>query len=139
MDENDKIKQVVQKYDSYFMNFSGDVAHTTSGSWLFFEYDKVSEDYDGFIRFNTAEELEKIVIDKLANGVICIFETVAENMHQSFRKLDDEIYNGHDMNGVTKLTRELELMWKEYHKKGEKLELLLKLLSGVLLDGKYKS
>lgn len=57
----------------------------------------------------------------------------------SFGLLNKEIYNGQDMDGVTKLTRELELIREEYRKKGKRLELLLNVLSGALLDKEYKS
>lgn len=139
MDENDKIKQIIQKYDAYFKNGSGDAVLTATGYWLFFEYDEKSDSYYGFIRFKTAEELEKIILDELAEAVNGIFETAAENLHMSFGLLDKEIYNGQDMDDVTKLTRELGLIREEYRKKGERLELLLNVLSGALLDKKYKS
>lgn len=36
MGEDEKIRQVIKKYDSYFKNCSGDVAYTATGYWVLF-------------------------------------------------------------------------------------------------------
>lgn len=134
MGEDEKIRQVIKKYDGYFKNCSGDVAYTATGYWVFFEYDSVSDDYYGFIRFETAEKLERIILNMLSDDVSFALENAAENIYKSFRRLDDEIYKGQDMDDVTRLTRQLELIREEYYKKSENLELLFKILSGALGD-----
>ena len=56
MSEKEKVLQVIEKYKEFF----------------FYSYAKEFTYFDYFIKFHTAEELERIIIGNMVNDVNCI-------------------------------------------------------------------
>ncbi len=68
MTEEQKIRQTIEQYSSYFEHSDADVGHTQKGVWFFYEYDKEHDYYNSFIRFETAKELEHLKNMETLNG-----------------------------------------------------------------------
>lgn len=67
--EEEKIRQIIEQYSSYFEHSDADVGHTQKGVWFFYEYDKEHDYYNSFIRFETAKELEHLIASLAADDL----------------------------------------------------------------------
>lgn len=114
-----------------------DVGHTKKGVWFFYEYDEEHDYYTSFFRFETAEELEQLIAEVLAEEFNTLIEITAENI---FRGLDDIAAEISDASQtcyalcIPRLLKNMELLNKEYQKSAERLEIIFQSLSGVLKD-----
>lgn len=135
MTEDEKIKKVIAKYDSFFENTDSDVGHTKKGVWFFYEYDKGHDYYTSFFRFETAEELERIIAEVLIEEFNILIEITAENI---FRGLDNIAAEINDASQtcyticIPKLLKNIEVLNKECQKSAERQEVIFQSLLGVL-------
>ena len=73
MSEKQRILGMVEKHKAYFENVKGvDVAISTKGDFFFYEYDEKCNDYNTFVKFSTAEELEQIIEENIATDY-CLY------------------------------------------------------------------
>lgn len=134
MTEDEKIKEVIAKYDSFFENTVSDVGHTKKGVWFFYEYDEKHDYYTSFFRFETAEELEQIIAEVLAEEFNILIEITVENV---FRELDNIATEINDASQtcyaicIPNLLKNMEVLNKEYQKSAERLEVIFQSLLGV--------
>lgn len=59
--EDQKIRQTIDQYSSYFENSDADVGHTKKGVWFFYEYDKEHD-------YSTRHSLSVSDIKEVKNG-----------------------------------------------------------------------
>ena len=78
MTEHEKILKTVEKHKSFFEHSESDVAISTKGIYIFFNYSKKYDDYWDFIIFHTAEELERIITDSVATCLCMSIENTVE-------------------------------------------------------------
>lgn len=131
--ENDRIREVISKYDSYFRNSRADIGHTKKNIWFFYEYDEEHSYYDSFIRFRTAEELEKLIAGVIADDLNILLETAVENAYYALQEFDmsEAVEKDYD-ECIPELLRNMEVLNREYHKNMNKLDVIFKSLSGIL-------
>lgn len=80
MPEDKKIEEVINKYQSFFDNSDADIVNTKKGVWIFFRYDERCNNYDCFIRFKTAVDLEHIILGEIAEDANIAMELTAETI-----------------------------------------------------------
>lgn len=133
MTEDEKIKSIIKKYGKFFENTFSDVAQSQKGKWIFFEYDKEYNHYDSFYQFETAKELEQIIVAVLAENLNITMELNAENIQRKLDKIDinDIAENNFDY-CIPKLQEYMKVFIIEYQKSGERLEVIFKSLSTVI-------
>ena len=86
--EDEKIRNVIEKYENFFQNTISDVARTKKGVWIFFEYDADHDCYNSFFRFKTAEELKQIIAGVVAWEMNMLIEVAAENIQNELEGFD---------------------------------------------------
>ena len=137
MTEDEKIKEVIAKYDSFFENTVSDVGHTKKGVWFFYEYDEEHDYYTSFFRFETAEELEQIIAEVLAEEFNILIEITAENIFHEINEITTEINEAAEscyVSCIPNLLKNMEIFNIEYKKSAERLEVIFQSLSGVFKD-----
>lgn len=89
--EKEKILQVMEKYRDYFSEWNADVAFGVHRKNIF--YVPASEnEFEIFLFFQTADQLEKIILDTITENVVIIMEAGIEEISMGFSpdKMDGE-------------------------------------------------
>jgi len=90
MTEREKVEAVIEKYKDMFAGEDGmDVAVSVKGDFFFYTFSQEYNYYDHFVKFKTAEELEKLIIGNLANDVNCILEPLADELEMQSRNVKE--------------------------------------------------
>lgn len=133
MSEKEKVLQVIEKYKEFFDGEDGiDVAISAKGEFFFYSYAKEFTYFDYFIKFHTAEELERIVIGNMVNDVNCIVEPLIDELEMQTRQidsLDTEAYDFRDE--VMKLSEHLASVERVLTKNNEVFRILFRGLKNV--------
>lgn len=131
--ENERIRQVITKYEGYFKNSRADVGHTEKNIWFFYEYDEEHRCYDSFIRFRTAKDLKKLIAGLIADDLNILLETAVENADYALQEFDmsEAVEKDYDA-CIPDLLRNMEVLNRECQNNMGKLEIIFKALSGIL-------
>lgn len=89
--EKEKILQVMEKYRDYFSEWNADVAFGVHRKNIF--YVPASEnEFEIFLFFQTADQLEKIILGTITENVVIIMEAGIEEISMGFSpdKMDGE-------------------------------------------------
>lgn len=89
--ETEKILQVMEKYRDYFNEWNADVAFGVHRKNIF--YVPVSDDeFETFLFFQTADQLEKIILGTVAENLEIIMEAGIDEINMGFsaNKMDGE-------------------------------------------------
>lgn len=133
MSEKEKVLQVIEKYKEFFDGEDGiDVAISAKGEFFFYSYAKEFTYFDYFIKFHTAEELERIIIGNMVNDVNCIVEPLIDELEMQTRQidsLDTEAYDFRDE--VMKLSEHLASVERVLTKNNEVFRILFRGLKNV--------
>lgn len=133
MTEKEKVLQVIEKYREFFDGEDGiDVAISAKGEFFFYSYAKEFTYFDYFIKFHTAEELERIIIGNMVNDVNCIVEPLIDELEMQTRQidsLDTEAYDFRDE--VMKLSEHLASVERVLTKNNEVFRILFRGLKNV--------
>lgn len=131
--ENERIRQIITKYEGYFRNSRADVGYTEKNIWFFYEYDEEHRCYDSFIRFHTAEDLERLIAGLIADDLNILLETAVENADYALQEFDMSEAVEKDYNAcIPDLLRNMKILNDECQKNMGKLEVIFKALSGIL-------
>ena len=89
--EKEKILQVMEKYRDYFNEWDADVAFGVNGRNIFYVLAS-GEEFETFLFFQTADQLEKIILGMIAENVEIIMEAGMEEISVGFSadKMDGE-------------------------------------------------
>ncbi|MCM1375204.1 MAG: hypothetical protein NC305_04975 [Lachnospiraceae bacterium] len=89
--EKDKILQVMEKYQDYFKEWNADVAFGVNKRNIFYVLAPRNE-FETFLFFQTADQLEKIILGTIAENVEIIMEAGMEEIATGFSadKMDGE-------------------------------------------------
>lgn len=130
--EDEKIQKVIEENEGFFQNTVSDVAQTKKGAWIFFEYDKEHNYYNCFFRFKTAQELEWIIAEVLADDMNILIETTAENIHHELADIDinDAAQSCYDFS-IPELMKNMEVLNSELQKGTGKLDAILQSMPSV--------
>ena len=133
MSEKEKVLQVIEKYKEFFDGEDGiDVAISAKGEFFFYSYAKEFTYFYYFIKFHTAEELERIIIGNMVNGVNSIVEPLIDELEMQTRQidsLDTEAYDFRDE--VMKLSEHLASVERVLTKNNEVFRILFRGLKNV--------
>ena len=89
MDENQKIKQLLEKHKALFELTDMDIAQSLKGEWFYSRYNKEMDYYDALVHFNTAKELAEIMLGEMA---VDFFATIDEEVDTPYdTNLADDI------------------------------------------------
>ena len=84
MSEDKKIEEVISKYQSLLDNSDVDITKSIKGVWHFYRYNEKYKNYDCFIRFKTANDLEHIILSEVAEDMNIAMELTAETIAYSY-------------------------------------------------------
>lgn len=84
MSEDKKIEKVISKYRSFLDNSDADISKSIKEVWHFYRYNKEYKNYDCFIRFKTASDLEHIILSEVADDMNLALESVADTITYSY-------------------------------------------------------
>ena len=130
--EDEKIQKVIEENEGFFQNTISDVARTKKGAWIFFEYDREHNYYNCFFRFKTAQELEWIIAEVLADEMNILIETTAENIHHDLAYIDinDAAQSCYDFS-IPELMKNMEVLNSELQKGAKKLDAVFRSMPSV--------
>ena len=133
MTEDEKIREVIERYEGFFGSTISDVAQTKKGVWIFFEYDAEHGYYNSFFQFRTAEELELIIAQVLADEMNILIETTAENIHIGLQEIDinDMAQGSYDVS-IPELLKNMEVLNSEFQKSAGRMDVILRSMPGIL-------
>lgn len=133
MTEKEKVLQVIEKYKEFFDGEDGiDVAISAKGEFFFYSYAKELTYFDYFIKFQTAEELERIIIGNMVNDVNCIVEPFIDELEMQTRRIDSLNIEAYDFREeVMKLSEHLESVERVLTKNDEVFRILYRGLKAV--------
>ena len=95
--EKDKIMEVAEKYADYFNEQNADIAIGRKGPHFFYTYDEKHKCFDVFNSFETAEELEMLIVGTLAEDLECINSVMTEELSDKFNAIDvNEHFNDYE-------------------------------------------
>lgn len=94
MSEDEKIEQIISKYQTFIDDSDADITKSVKGEWHFYRYNEEYKNYDCFIRFKTAQDLEHIIVSEIADDMNLAIECAADSIAHS--------YGYEDVNQVTK-------------------------------------
>lgn len=111
-DEVSKIMAVADKYSDYFNEWHSDIAIGRKGPNFFYVYNDKYHYFDVFEEFNTAEELERLIIGTMAENMEAFNAVVLESTQKMFDDLDiNENVGNYDPDfHIYKLLRQMEIM-----------------------------
>ena len=111
-DETGKIMAVADKYSDYFNEWHSDIAIGRKGPNFFYVYNDQYHYFDVFEEFNTAEELERLIIGTMAENMEAFNAVVLESTQKMFDDLDiNENVGNYDPDfHIYKLLRQMEIM-----------------------------
>lgn len=111
-DEVSKIVAVAEKYSDYFNEWHSDIAIGRKGPNFFYVYNDKYHYFDVFEEFNTAEELERLIIGTMAENMEAFNAVVLESTQKMFDDLDiNENVGNYDPDfHIYKLLRQMEIM-----------------------------
>lgn len=111
-DEVSKIMAVADKYSDYFNEWHSDIAIGRKGPNFFYVYNDKYHYFDVFEEFNTAEELERLIVGTMAENMEAFNAVVLESTQKMFDDLDiNENVGNYDPDfHIYKLLRQMEIM-----------------------------
>ena len=111
-DEAGKIMAVADKYSDYFNEWHSDIAIGRKGPNFFYVYNDQYHYFEVFEEFNTAEELERLIIGTMAENMEAFNAVALENTQKMFEDLDvNENVGNYDPDfHIYKLLRQMEIM-----------------------------
>lgn len=113
-EETEKIMAVADKYQDYFNEWRADIAIGWKGPNFFYLYSEKYKHFDVFEPFETAEELEKLIIGSMAENMEVFHAVAAEDIQSMFDQLDTENVGNYDPDfHIYKLLRQMEIMTDE--------------------------
>lgn len=124
MSEYEKIQEVIKKHEEYFKNGKADVAVSSKGKYFFYEYEERYGNFETFIEFQTAEELEKIILTILSDDLDLILALIGDTTEGKFRQLDvDSAKDWYDeRESFTKAINRLEALTSSIEEHGNWLK-----------------
>lgn len=81
--EKEKILQIVEKYRDYFNEWDADVALGVNGKHIFYVLASRKE-FETFLFFQTADQLEKIILGTLAENLDIILDAGIDEIFMGF-------------------------------------------------------
>ena len=81
MKEHDRILETVKKHQKYFDTRPADVAISIKGEYFFYEEEPEYGGYSIFTRFETAEELESLLMENIATDFCVSLTNIAESVY----------------------------------------------------------
>lgn len=87
-EDTEKILAMAQKYGDYFKEWNADIALGRKGPHFFYLYDEKYECFEVFHSFETAEQLELLILGTLAEELECMNSVCTEELHFGFRDID---------------------------------------------------
>ena len=130
MTEREKVQMVIDKYRELFDGEDGmDVAISVKGEFFFYTFSQEYDYYEHFVKFHTAEELEKLIIGNMVNDANCILEPLADELEMQGRNVQEAMTEGLDFTEeVVKMSMHLETLEKVF---SENNDVLLTLFRGM--------
>ena len=115
MNDNTKINELLEKYEDLFKKTTADIATSLKGKNFFYFVDPRSEELYGVIEFETAEQLEKIILSEYANYFNTIIDVSLQNIEEKIRRIDLSYADCEFGNSINHLAASLDIIHKEFH------------------------
>lgn len=139
-----RIMEMADKYQDYFNEWHSDIAIGRKGPHFFYVYNDRYHNFEVFTTFETAEELEKLIIGTMADNMETVNAVVAEDLHMKFDEMDiNENIDIYDPDcHIHKLFLQVEAMTEELRNWTDMVTSTYRSLANVckdmIKDGKQK-
>lgn len=85
------------------------------------------EGYDHFVKFHTAEELEKLIIGNVVDDANCILEPLVDELEMQGRNVQEAMTEGLDFTEeVVKMSMHLETLERVFAENNDVLRILVR-------------
>lgn len=136
MSEEERIKAVIRKYYGYLEGSDADIAQTVKGVWFFLLHDPEAESYYRFFCFRTADELERGIMEVVADELGCLLEVAVEGCSYKMEEADlDGVSAGSCRRALAKLAGQIRVLGEEWQKILPRMVEIAESLSGVSGQG----
>ena len=128
MDEGLKIKELLKKYEHFFQTTNADVTKSIKGQRFFYRIDDRSKEIFSVVEFETAKELEEIILHEIAFNLNTAIEVGIENINERIN-VKNKQYSDHELGTVLgRLVYSLEAIQKECERWSSQIQNALNVL-----------
>lgn len=133
MSEREKVQMIIEKYRELFDGEDGmDVAISVKGEFFFYTFSQEYDYYEHFVKFHTAEELEKLIIGNMVNDANCILEPLADELEMQCRNVQEAMTEGLDFTEeIVKMSMHLETLEKVFTESNDVFRTLFRGMKNV--------
>lgn len=136
--DNKDILAVVEKYRTYFDLWNADVAIGITGEKIFYVLGE-NHEMELFTKFQTAEELEKLILGTLAENMTVMMEGISDSLalqfHNAFETSCDKDYYTRDVTEyLSLLAKEFAIIRKELKSWSDMVDMTFKPLKSLGID-----
>lgn len=133
-EEKEKILQVMEKYSNYFNEWNADVAFGVNGKNIFYVLAS-REEFETFLFFQTADQLEKIILGTLADNLEVILSGGIDEVYMGFSAEDVDEKSGKSIeNNLPVLVQKLDVLCKAEKNWSNMLQMTFNSLKDVCAD-----
>ena len=132
--EKEKILQVMEKYKDYFSEWDADVAFGVNGKNIFYVLASRRE-FETFLFFRTAEQLEKIILGTIAENIDVILGAGIDEVNVGFSAEDvDERSDKSIEHYLPVLVQKLDVLYKAGENWSHMLQVTFNSIKNVCAD-----
>lgn len=122
MTEEKKIQEIILKYEDFIQSSCADITTSIKGKRFFYMTDEKSGELYSVLGFNTAEELEQIILHELADGMNLAIEVGLENLNKVINERQVSYGYCEYGNAINHLADSLEIVQKEFNAWSKKIQ-----------------
>lgn len=136
--DNKDILAVVEKYRTYFDLWNADVAIGITGEKIFYVLGE-NHEMELFTKFETAEQLEQLILGTLAENMTVMMEGISDSLalqfHNAFEATCGKDYYTRDVTEyLSLLAKEFAMIRKELKEWSNMIEMTFKPLKALGID-----
>lgn len=134
MNEGLLIKELLKKYEHFFQTTNADVTESVKGKRFFYRIDDKSKEIFNVVEFETAAELEEIILHEIAFDLNTAIEVGIENINTKINVKNIQ-YPHHELGTVLNhLAYSLESIQKECERWSSQIHNLLSIICRNIND-----
>lgn len=115
MREEMKIQEIIEKYQDYIQSSCADITKSIKGKRFFYLTDEKSGELYSLVEFDTAEELERIILHEMADDLNLVIEVGIENLNRELNEKNVSYASCEFGNAIEHLASSLEIIQKEFN------------------------
>lgn len=115
MTEEQKIQEIILKYENFIQSSCADITKSIKGRRFFYLTDEKSGELYGVVEFKTAEELEQIILCEMADDINLVIEVGIEKLNMELNEKNVSYDSCEFGNAIEHLADSLNIIQKEFN------------------------